>query len=85
MLNRLALAKGETMYFFQAVVMIVLIGAAVKIVGIVYASKSAVKPQAIRDLEQRLEKLEKRIENVETITTSKDYELNKSFEELVKS
>lgn len=73
------------MYFFQAVVMIVLIGAAVKIVGIVYASKSAVKPQAIRDLEQRLEKLEKRIENVETITTSKDYELNKSFEELVKS
>lgn len=39
---------------------------------------------SLRDVNRRLADLEQRMANVETITTSKDYDLNKEFEELAR-
>jgi len=72
------------MHVFQMVFLIVLVGAAVQVVKIIYNSPSKASFKTIQAFEERLARLEKRIENVETITTSKDYQLKREFEELVK-
>lgn len=39
--------------------------------------------EQVRDLEARLESMERRLQNVETIATDKEYSLERKFEELV--
>ena len=41
--------------------------------------------QELERLQNKLAGIEKRLENVETITTSKDFDLNREFEELNRS
>ncbi|CAM2008543.1 hypothetical protein [Acanthopleuribacter pedis] len=39
-------------------------------------------PAALRDIEQRLAAIEERLSNVETIATSREFELERKFSEL---
>lgn len=71
------------MQVFQMVFLIVLVMSAVQVVKIIYNAPAKIDQKTMDSIEERLARLEKRIENVETITTSKDYQLNREFEELV--
>ena len=57
---------------------------AITIVKINLHHQGSPKNDALRDISRRLADLEQRMANVETITTSKDYDLNKEFEELAR-
>ncbi len=60
---------------------------AVVIVSDLTKSRRRAKPQddnRLEDLALRLDKIEKRLGNLESIVTSKDFDLNREFEELKK-
>lgn len=67
----------------QLVFFIVLIVGAVQIVKIIYGAPKKSDHRAIHSLNDRLKALEKRIENIETIATSKEFELKREFEKIV--
>ena len=72
------------MSVFQMVFFIVLVLGIVQVVRIVYSAPAKVDMRSMEALTERLARLEKRMENVETITTSKDFQLNREFEELAR-
>lgn len=71
------------MNFFTMIVVIVsVIFLTRMIIRVVEAQQSSRTQQASEETLERIQILEKRIANIETILTSKDYHLKKAFEDL---
>lgn len=70
------------MSLFHLVVLGILTIAAVKIIGIIYGGQPRVDPELLQKIGDRLQNLEKRMENLETIVISKRVDLAQEIESL---
>jgi len=70
------------MSLFHLVFLGILTIAAVKIIGIIYGGQPRVDPELLQKIGDRLQNLEKRMENLETIVISKRVDLAQEIESL---